>query len=45
MDDRHQAEAEPIDVNQPGPRSDDSPNEMVPVERSPDVQESEAHPS
>ncbi|MHC9417805.1 hypothetical protein ACYZX9_04315 [Sphingomonas citri] len=45
MDDRRQAEPQPTDVNRPAARSDDSPDEMVPVERSGDVQEAEAHPS
>lgn len=45
MDDRRQAELQAIDVNPPDARSDDSPDEMVPVEQSADVQEAEAHPS
>lgn len=45
MDDRRQAEPQPTDMNQPGARSDDASDDMVPVERSADAQEAEAHPS
>ncbi|MBB3692303.1 hypothetical protein [Sphingomonas sp. BK580] len=43
MDDHRQPE--PNDLDEPPAGSDRAPAPAVPVERTPDVQESEAHPS
>ncbi|MBY9062166.1 hypothetical protein K7957_04395 [Sphingomonas yunnanensis] len=45
MDDRRPTEPAPIDPNRSGTDPAAALDATIPVERTPDVQESEAHPS